>query len=120
MENVQKNNTTGRRAIFRDQLITIGDLQLFQQELLKNIRRLLTDLNSGVAQAPRWLKTHQAQKVLGCSVGTLLTLRSNGTLPYTKIGGTIFYNADDINRVLQERRRQNGREIPLTKGAKKT
>ncbi|MBC9909107.1 helix-turn-helix domain-containing protein [Chitinophaga varians] len=121
MNQVQKINTAGHLGITPDQLVTIRDLQQLEQNLLKSIKLLLNEMVSGDnARVPRWLKTYQAQKVLNCSVGTLLTLRNNGTLPYTKIGGTIFYNADDINRALLDRRHLHGREIPIGRSAKKT
>ncbi|WP_369427692.1 helix-turn-helix domain-containing protein [Pontibacter harenae] len=34
------------------------------------------------------------------SPATLQTLRINGTLPFTKIGGTIYYRAEDIERLM--------------------
>jgi hypothetical protein len=34
------------------------------------------------------------------STGTLQNLRSNGTLPHTKIGGLIYYDAELINKVM--------------------
>jgi isocitrate dehydrogenase kinase/phosphatase len=39
------------------------------------------------------------------SPGTLQNLRVNGTLPFTKIGGVIFYDYDDIQRMLEENKR---------------
>jgi hypothetical protein len=42
------------------------------------------------------------KSVLNVSSGTLQTLRINGTLPYTKIGGIIFYDAEEIYKLLKE------------------
>jgi hypothetical protein len=98
MTKVKEQLISTRPPVFRDQLVTIGDLQQFQSEILVAVRRMLTEL----APAPpsRWLKTNQARKLLNCSSGTLLTLRSNGTLPFTRVGGTIFYNSNDIEQLL--------------------
>jgi hypothetical protein len=38
--------------------------------------------------------------VLNISAGTLQTLRNNGKLPYTKIGGLIYYDATEIDGIL--------------------
>ncbi|MBV7530980.1 helix-turn-helix domain-containing protein [Chitinophaga sp. sic0106] len=85
-----------------DLLVTYGDLQNFHNDLLKSIRQAISELLPKAS--PKWLKTYQVQRLLGCSAGTLLTLRSNGTLPFSKIGGTIFYSVDDIEKLLQSRK----------------
>ncbi len=38
---------------------------------------------------------------------TLQTLRSNGTLPYTRLGRKIFYKRSDIERVLKRNYRSS-------------
>jgi len=38
---------------------------------------------------------------MGISRGTLQTLRTNGTIKATKIGGLMFYAADDISKLMQ-------------------
>ena len=54
------------------QIITTDDLREFKIELLEDIKNLLQ------------------------------TLRINGTLPYTKIGGIILYDAGEIDKVMKE------------------
>lgn len=119
MDTSQKEQGNSRKAIYRDQLVTIGDLQQFQEDLLQAIRRLLAEKNGAPQSGRSWIKTQQVCKLLGCSPGTLLNLRANGTLPFTKIGGTIFYNSDEINKVLQDRRQHYQRNVFPMKGAKK-
>ncbi|WP_421878262.1 helix-turn-helix domain-containing protein [Marinoscillum sp.] len=41
------------------------------------------------------------------SPGTLQNLRINGTLPFTKIGGVIYYDYQDIHKMLTENRVHN-------------
>ena len=45
-------------------------------------------------------------ELLKVSPGTLQNLRINGTLPYTKIGGIIFYDAEEIEKVMKNNRIQ--------------
>jgi hypothetical protein len=52
--------------------------------------------------AQKWLKSNQVRKMLLVSPGTLQNLRINGTLPYTKIGGVIFYDYEDIKKMLEK------------------
>lgn len=92
-------------------IITPEDLQVFKVELLEAIEKLLSQRQAEPVQ--RWLKSPQVRKLLNLSPGTLQNLRINGTLPFSKIGGVIFYDYEDIERILQERKRNT--ESPLTK-----
>ncbi len=46
------------------------------------------------------VKGNEVRQLLKISTGTLQNLRLNGTLPYTKVGGIIFYNAKAIDALL--------------------
>lgn len=41
-------------------------------------------------------------QMLHVSPRTLQTLRSNGTIPYTRIGRKIYYLREDIERILRD------------------
>jgi len=53
------------------------------------------------------LRSPEVREMLDISPGTLQNLRINGTLPYTKIGGVIYYAYEDIVKVLQANRVHN-------------
>ncbi len=78
-------------------ILTSEDLREFKQELIEEIKEIIQE-NGPISK--KYLKTSEVQKLLNLSSGTLQTLRINGTLPYTKIGGIILYNADDISKVM--------------------
>jgi len=82
------------------QIITTDDLREFKIELLDEIRVLISEQKNPVLK--RWMKSVEVRKLLNISPGTLQTLRINGTLPYTKIGGTNYYNASDIDVLLSQ------------------
>lgn len=42
--------------------------------------------------------------LLQISPGTLQNLRIKGTLPYTKVGGIIFYDSEEIQKVMDNNR----------------
>ena len=46
--------------------------------------------------------------LLQVSPGTLQNLRINGTLPYTKVGGIIYYDSEEIQNVMTANRVQHG------------
>lgn len=80
------------------QIITTEDLKEFKTELLQDIKDLLNEQQNPVTK--KWLKSAEVRKLLNISPGTLQTLRINGTLPHTKIGGTNYYNYTDIEKLL--------------------
>jgi hypothetical protein len=86
-----------------DQLITKDYLQEFKEELLADIAQLLKSSPTG--GSTKWLKTDEVKKLLHVSSGTLQAMRRSGTLPYTKIGGLIYYNMDDIHQMLDGTKR---------------
>ena len=80
------------------QLVTLADLEKFRTMLMMDIK-LLLEGNLGKS-AKRWLKSYEVRKMLNISGGTLQTLRNNGKLPYTRIGGLIYYDATEIDGIL--------------------
>ena len=80
------------------QLVTLADLEKFRVTLMIDIRMML----EGHLDKPikRWLKSYEVKKLLNISGGTLQTLRNNGKLPYTKIGGLIYDDASQIEKIL--------------------
>lgn len=75
------------------EIITKEDLQEFREQLLQDIKQLLgTQLN----EPKKLLKSYQVKNMLKISSGTLQTLRTNGTLPYKKVGGIIYYQYEDL------------------------
>lgn len=49
-----------------------------------------------------WLDNQDVMQTLHISKRTLQTLRSNGTIPYSKIKGKFYYKAADIEQILQD------------------
>jgi hypothetical protein len=86
-------------------IITTEDLQVFKQELLNDIKAMINH-QSGFS-SKKWLKSPEVRELLNISPGTLQNLRINGTLPYTKIGGVIYYDYDEIQKILQDNRVHN-------------
>lgn len=82
------------------QIITTDDLHEFKVELLDEIRIIISEQKSN--NTKKWLKSVEVRRLLNISPGTLQTLRINGTLPYIKIGGTNYYNATDIEKILSK------------------
>lgn len=97
-----KDNSVGRSVTSRDQLLTIGDLELFKTDLLIEIRNVLKESKGQITK--QWLRSSEVRRMLGVSPGTLQNLRINGSLPYTKVGGIVFYKYEDIVCLLERNR----------------
>lgn len=84
-------------------IITPEDLQQFKQGLLADFQRLLSQRQT--IPARRWLKSHDVMRILLVSHGTLQNLRVNGILPFSKVGGIIFYDYEDIEKMIERHKR---------------
>ena len=94
-----------KKIIMPTSIITTEDLQEFKHELLESIKAMINH-QSGFAPK-KWLKSPEVREYLSISPGTLQNLRINGTLPYTKVGGVIYYDYEEIQKVLEDNRIHN-------------
>jgi uncharacterized membrane-anchored protein YjiN (DUF445 family) len=85
-------------------IITTDDLRDFKMELLDDIKKILTKQASGTLK--KYLKSSEVMEMLQISPGTLQNLRINGTLPFSKMGGIIYYDIEDIQKVMIKNRVQ--------------
>lgn len=81
------------------EMITWEDLERFEAKLLIKIKQMFQSDNH---QQPRkWVKSYEVLEMLGISPGTLQKMRAKGTIPYTKIGGLVFYDYDDVIKLME-------------------
>ncbi len=86
-------------------IITTDDLREFKLELIDELKNIIK--KPATTKKKKYLKSAEVMEMLQISPGTLQNLRINGTLPYSKIGGIILYDAEEINQVLLENRIDN-------------
>jgi len=86
-------------------IITTEDLMDFKSDLLANIK-VIVSTQSGM-KIKKWMKSKEVRELLSVSAGTLQTLRINGTLPYSKIGGVVYYDYSEIVKVFEEHKIHN-------------
>ncbi len=84
------------------EVLTKDDLNQFKTELFSEISQLLS---ATPQNKQKWLKSKEVLELLTISPGTLQNLRINGTLTFTKIGGTIYYDQEDINKLLERNKK---------------
>jgi len=86
------------------ELITKEDLRQLRMQLIEDIKQHFAGRNSPKTE---WLKSAQVRAMLRISPGTLQTLRVNGTLKHTKIGGSFYYLQSDIDVLLKSGKTTN-------------
>lgn len=86
----------------------LRQLPSIQEELLKRKLISLDDLSdkeienlSERAFLEDWIDGQEVMQKLRISPRTLQTLRSNGTIPFTRIGHKLYYLKQDIERILR-------------------
>lgn len=79
------------------EIITKEDLVEFENRLLDTLKKMM---GHSTDQSRKWLRSAQVRKMLNISPNTLTSLRVNGTIKYTRVGGIMYYNTDDINKML--------------------
>ena len=82
------------------ELATLQDLEQAKQEIIREVKNLFKQ-NKPLPEK-RWVKAKLARQILGCSAGTLHNLRTNNSgLKYTWVGGTIYYDVNSINQIME-------------------
>ncbi|WP_159517964.1 helix-turn-helix domain-containing protein [Sunxiuqinia indica] len=87
------------------EILTTDDLREFKTELFSELKKLFKE-NQGLT-TKKWLRSGEVRKLLGISPGTLQNMRINGTLPFTKMGGVLYYDSGDIHKILESGKSQS-------------
>jgi hypothetical protein len=87
------------------EILTTDDLREFKIELFSELKKLIDEHHGQPAK--KWLKSYEVRKMLGISPGTLQNMRINGTIPFTKMGGILFYDSGDIQKILESGKSQS-------------
>ncbi len=80
--------------------ITKKDLAILKNELIIEFK---SALQSKAEPKTEWLKTWEVKMLIGLSNGTLQKMRNKGLIPFTKLGGLIFYRKEDVLALMNYR-----------------
>ena len=84
----------------KNDIVTVQDLQELKEELINKIELL----NKYETTQKEWLKSTEVMEMLSISTGTLQNLRINGDIPFTKMGGTLYYERSEVEKALCKRK----------------
>lgn len=78
------------------EIVTLEKFNDFENRIFKE----LEGLKQNSTTESRWLKSNDVKELLGISHGKLQDLRDRGLIPFTKLGGVIFYDRNEIEKML--------------------
>jgi excisionase family DNA binding protein len=83
-------------------ILTTEDLQKFKEELMMELKQLLARQQKKEPQGQQreWLRTKEVCRMIGVSLSKLQYMRDNEEIKFTRVGGTIFYSVEEINKLL--------------------
>ena len=85
----------------KNNLVTVQDLQNMKDEIISE----LALIKGKTITQKEWLKSAEVMEMLSISTGTLQNLRINGEIPYTRIGGTLYYERKAIIKLLNDNKK---------------
>ena len=84
------------------EIVTKQDLEYFKKELVSEFKILFESYKQQKQPPVEGYKTSHVRKILSCSVNKLVSLRISGKIRIKKIGGTLYYNKEDVHRLVNE------------------
>jgi hypothetical protein len=87
-------------ALFTHQLVTLADLEKFKEQMLSEMRRLLSGGSTQLSK--QWLKSRDVRNLLEVSPGKLHAMRVSRQLSFMRIGGVIYYDRADIEKMFEK------------------
>lgn len=79
------------------ELLTREDFKALDEKMDK-ILEVLSSKNK--SEPGEWLKSAEVKAILNCSDATLKNYRDSGSLPYSKIEGTYYYQRSQVDNLL--------------------
>ena len=70
----------------------------FKVELLEEFKQLLVEHSH--AKPKNWIRSSDVRKRFEISTSTLHSLRSRNIIPSYKVGGLVFYDAEEIDQII--------------------
>ncbi|WP_127846313.1 helix-turn-helix domain-containing protein [Psychroflexus aestuariivivens] len=82
-------------------IATLDDLMKIKSELIEEIKVIIGDLDAQLHQK-RWFRNTELQEYLNLSASSIQNLKNSGELPFSKVKGTVFYDINEINKLMKK------------------
>ena len=83
-------------------ILTVDDLAEFKSDIFNKIDEIKSVQNQHVSK--RWLRTDEAAEYLNIAKSSLQNYRINRVIPASKIAGSYYYDIQDIDRLLLDKK----------------
>ena len=80
----------------KNNLVTVQDLQELKAEIISEIEQITKKQTT----QKEWLRSSEVMEMLSISSGTLQSLRINRDIPFSKMGGTLYYERAEVVKAL--------------------
>lgn len=87
------------------EIVSLKEFNDFENRIFKELEAI----KQASPTENRWLKSNDVKELLGISHGKLQDLRDRGLIPFTKLGGVIFYDRIEIEKTLLKGMNKNKR-----------
>ena len=82
----------------KNNLVTVQDLQELKAEIISEIKLIIGSSTT----KKDWLRSPEVMEMLSISSGTLQNLRINRDIPFSKMGGTLYYERAEVVKALNK------------------
>tara|TARA_B110000240_G_scaffold80598_1_gene91914 strand:- start:181 stop:447 length:267 start_codon:yes stop_codon:yes gene_type:complete len=82
----------------KNNLVTVQDLQELKAEIISEIKLIIGNSTT----QKEWLRSSEIMEMLSISSGTLQSLRINRDIPFSKMGGTLYYERAEVVKALNK------------------
>jgi hypothetical protein len=95
------------------QMPTVRGIQLLLEPIVVKLQNLENELQKlpKKVQPSKYYRARDLKELFGLTNNTIIKYRNDGTLPFTLLGGVYLYDANAIDKMLEQNKSNTGRRL---------
>ncbi|MBP6755271.1 MAG: helix-turn-helix domain-containing protein [Bacteroidia bacterium] len=95
------------------QMPTVRGIQLLLEPIVVKLQNLENELQKlpKKVQPSKYYRAKDLKELFGLTNNTIIKYRNDGTLPFTLLGGVYLYDANAIDKMLEQNKSNTGRRL---------
>ena len=95
------------------QMPTVRGIQLLLEPIVVKLQNLENELQKlpKKVQPSKYYRAKDLKELFGLTNNTIIKYRNDGTLPFTLLGGVYLYDANAIDKMLEQNKSNAGRRL---------
>lgn len=85
------------------EIVTKAELSELRTEILEKLEQIARHTCATSPEVKPYLRSAEVKRLLGISHGKLQQMRDRGQIKFTRVDGTLFYRASDIDALLKNK-----------------